>query len=416
MSKSNASVESQEEKERKERRLLEQKQLAQRMKQINHKVLILSGKGGVGKSTVAVNLALSLINAGKRVGLLDIDLHGPSVPKLLNLAGYQLSGTEGNTIIPAAHKSGLKVVSIGFLLPEEDTAVIWRGPRKYHAIKQFLSDVEWRELDYLIVDSPPGTGDEPLAIAELIKNADGAVIVTTPQDVAITDVRKCVTFCRQIQVPVLGVLENMSGFVCPHCNEQVDIFKTGGGETMAKEMKVPFMGRIPFDTRIVESGDAGAPYLEQYADAEAAKRFKASIEPILMLDGDSENSENPEKQTSPATNDLFRIALPVTGGVLSMHFGHCDEFVLFDVDKEASRIVTQQSLTAPPHEPGVLPRWLHEQNTRLIIAGGMGVRAQQLFQQQGIEVLVGAQGGNPEEIVKAYLAGALQTGNNLCDH
>jgi len=225
---------------------IEQQQIRQRMIQIKNKILILSGKGGVGKSTVSVNLAISLALAGKKVGLLDIDIHGPSIPKVLNLEGAKI-GSDGQDIIPVEMTNNLKVMSIGFLLQGKDSAVIWRGPRKYHMIKQFLKDVQWGTLDYLIIDSPPGTGDEPLSIVQLLENADGAVIVTTPQEVALSDVRKCINFCGQLNLPVLGVLENMSGFVCPKCGEITDIFKSGGGEKMAEEMNVPFLGKIPID-------------------------------------------------------------------------------------------------------------------------------------------------------------------------
>jgi ATP-binding protein involved in chromosome partitioning len=260
----------------------EQAQIRQRMAKIKHKILVLSGKGGVGKSTVAVNLAVSLALAGKATGLLDIDIHGPSVPKILNLESRAVApGRDG--MVPVQMGENLKVMSIGFLLPPGDDAVIWRGPRKYHAIKQFLKDVEWGDLDFLIVDSPPGTGDEPLAIAQLLDNADGAVVVTTPQDVALSDVRRGITFCRNLNLPVLGVIENMSGFVCPKCGERTDIFRSGGGEKMAREMNVPFLGRIPIDPQIVEACDSGQPYIQQFADSATAKCFAQSILPVMNL-------------------------------------------------------------------------------------------------------------------------------------
>jgi len=261
---------------------LEQAQVRQRMASIKHKILVLSGKGGVGKSTVAVNLAVSLALAGKPTGLLDIDIHGPSVPKILSLEGEGVvPGQDG--MLPVRMGENLKVMSIGFLLPSGDDAVIWRGPRKYHTIKQFLKDVEWGDLDFLIVDSPPGTGDEPLAIAQLLENADGALVVTTPQDVALSDVRRGITFCRSLNLPVLGVIENMSGFVCPKCGERTDIFRSGGGEKMATEMKVPFLGRIPIDPQIVEACDSGQPYIQQFADSATARCFAESILPVMNL-------------------------------------------------------------------------------------------------------------------------------------
>ncbi len=269
----------------------EQAEIRQRMAQIEHKILVLSGKGGVGKSTVAVNLAIALSQAGKRTGLLDIDIHGPSVPKILNLEGKTLSGTpEG--ILPVEMGENLKVMSIAFFLPHADDAVIWRGPRKYHMIKQFLKDVQWGELDFLIIDSPPGTGDEPLAIIQLLENADGAVVVTTPQEVALSDVRKGITFCRSLDLPVLGVLENMSGFVCPQCGTRIDIFKSGGGESMATAMNVPFLGRIPIDPQIVEACDSGQPYIDNYRQSQAAQAFSQAV---ALLVGEQNSSRETKK-------------------------------------------------------------------------------------------------------------------------
>lgn len=260
----------------------EQEQINQNLNRIKHQIIVLSGKGGVGKSTVAVNLAVSLSVAGKTVGLLDIDIHGPSIPKILNLEGQSLQAV-GTTILPVETAGNLKVMSIGFMLRDNDDAVIWRGPLKYQMIKQFLKDVQWGELDYLIIDSPPGTGDEPLSIVQLLGNADGAIIVTTPQEVALNDVRKSITFCRNLNLPVLGVLENMSGFVCPQCGRRTDIFKSGGGEQMAKQMNVPFLGRIPIDPRIVDACDSGRPYMRHFADSETAKAFEQAMLPLLEL-------------------------------------------------------------------------------------------------------------------------------------
>ena len=259
-----------------EKREEEQKIIRGKMKRIKHKILILSGKGGVGKSTVAANMAVSLALEGKKVGLLDIDIHGPSIPGILNLEKQKLE-SDGETIIPVKMSENLKVMSIGFMLNNEDDALIWRGPMKNQVIKQFLKDVDWGELDFLIIDSPPGTGDEPLSIIQMLEDADGAVIVTTPQKVAISDVRKGINFCRKLDLPVIGVLENMSGFICPKCGEVTDIFKSGGGEKMAKEMNVPFLGKIPIDPQIVEACDSGKPYIKHFSETQAAKAFKQAI-------------------------------------------------------------------------------------------------------------------------------------------
>jgi len=386
--------------------------LQSRMCQIKHKIMVLSGKGGVGKSTVAVNLATALAQAGKRVGLLDVDIHGPSVPKMLHLEGNPVSGGD-NTLHPVkiGHRPGmLSVMSIGFLLRQRDDAVIWRGPRKYGVIKQFLTDVEWGELDYLVVDSPPGTGDEPLAVAELIEKADGAIVVTTPQAVSVQDVRRCITFCRQVDLPVLGVVDNMSGFTCPKCGELFPIFGANGGKTMAEEMGVPYLGAIPIDPETVISGDSGTPMVQAKPHSETAKAFGRIVRALL----------EPEFQASATVTTLdgrsMKIAVPVTNGVLSSHFGHCEQFVLFDVGADGKTIGQQSVLTPPPHEPGTFPRWLHEQGATILIAGGIGSRAQSLFGQNGIQVVAGASGGAPDLLVREFLDGRLATGANICDH
>jgi Mrp family chromosome partitioning ATPase/predicted Fe-Mo cluster-binding NifX family protein len=391
---------------------LEQHALEERMGCIRHKILVMSGKGGVGKSTVAANLAISLALAGKRIGLLDVDIHGPSIPKMLKLEDAAIQVKEG--VIQPIEKAGLKVMSIGFLLRDRDDALIWRGPMKMSVIKQFLKDVNWGDLDYLIIDSPPGTGDEPLSVCQLAVPVDGAVIVTTPQDVATADVRKSINFCRQLNLPVLGVVENMSGFVCPKCGEVTDIFKAGGGERMASEMKVPFLGRIPIDPLIGQACDAGTPFVYHHSRSETAKALEHVIGPILALS--SQDGETPVNKTDTTKERNMKIAIPMAAGKLCMHFGHCEQFALLDIDETKKKITGKQLLTPPPHEPGVLPKWLHEQGATVIIAGGMGQRAQTLFAENGIKVLVGATAEAPEQLVSQYLEGKLVSGTNVCDH
>jgi len=391
----------------------EQEQIRQRIRQIKHQILVLSGKGGVGKSTVAVNLAVSLSLTGKSVGLLDIDIHGPSIPKILNLEGKTVQAA-GEAILPIEMVENLKVMSIGFLLRGKDDAVIWRGPMKYHMIKQFLKDVQWGNLDFLIVDSPPGTGDEPLSVIQLLENADGAIIVTTPQEVALSDVRKCITFCRNLNLTVIGVLENMSGFVCPKCGQRTDIFKSGGGELMAGQMNVPFLGRIPIDPQIVQACDSGRPFVYHYNQTETAKAFEKVLNPVLELDTNAQ--ELIETQSLQTGDKKMRIAVPLAQGQLSLHFGHCDQFAIFDIDDSINKVINRKDAVPPAHEPGVLPRWLHENNVSVIIAGGMGQRAQQLFTQNDIKVVTGVSAQSPEELVSAYLENTLETGDNICDH
>jgi ATP-binding protein involved in chromosome partitioning len=271
----------------------EELMLQGRMGDIDHKLLVLSGKGGVGKSTVAANLAAALAQAGKRVGLLDVDVHGPSIPKLMGLEGRPVRVAE-KELVPVKVSDNLAVVSLGFLLSSGKEPVIWRGPRKYHLIRQFLKDVAWGELDYLVVDSPPGTGDEPLSVAQLVGSPAGAVIVTTPQEVAISDVRRCVSFCSTVSLPIVGIVENMSGFVCPRCGAKIDLFKRGGGMALALEMRVPFLGQIPIDTEVVMAGDAGIPLLRSGPQSPAAKAFSEVVDSILA--GDVEQSPPRETQ------------------------------------------------------------------------------------------------------------------------
>ena len=255
------------------------RKLRDRLSRINRIIVVMSGKGGVGKSTVATNLAVAASLTGKRAGLLDVDLHGPSIPTMLGLEKESLLG-DVDGIRPVTVGS-LLVLSVGFILQNPDDPVIWRGPMKMGVIRQFIEDVNWGDLDLLVVDVPPGTGDEPLSICQLIPNLTGAVIVTTPQKVAAVDVRKSVTFCKQLQVPVLGVIENMSGFACPHCGVVTPIYRSGGGKKLAEEMDVPFLGAIPIDPAIAEDCDAGKSFIAESANSPASASFREIIEKIL---------------------------------------------------------------------------------------------------------------------------------------
>jgi Mrp family chromosome partitioning ATPase len=264
-----------------DRAFSDRQKLQSRLCRIRRKIVVLSGKGGVGKSTVAVNLAMALVLTGKKVGLLDVDVHGPSIPTMLGLEDKKIEGCKDG-ILPIS-LGGLKVMSVGFLLKSQDDAVIWRGPMKMNVIRQFLQDVDWGDLDCLIVDSPPGTGDEPLSVCKLIGNLDGAVIVTTPQKVATVDVRKSITFCRKMQVPILGVVENMNGFACPRCGEITRILSAGGGKRIAEDMSVPFLGSIPMDPMIAEACDSGQVFVQSYAASPTAEIMQAIIAPIARL-------------------------------------------------------------------------------------------------------------------------------------
>jgi ATP-binding protein involved in chromosome partitioning len=248
------------------------------LKKIKNKYIVLSGKGGVGKTSTSVNLSMALAHKGFNVGIMDVDLHGPDVPRMLGLKGM-LDLSKNNKLNPIRYSDNLKVVSIESMIASKDDAIIWRGPLKYSAIRQFIGEVEWGELDFLIIDSPPGTGDEPLTIAQTIYDAK-AIIVTTPQEVSLADVRKSISFCRTVKMDILGLIENMSGFACPHCNKMIDLFGSGGGEKTAGTMGIPFLGRIPFDPNVVSCGDNGVSFQEKYADTPVSRAFMELAEKI----------------------------------------------------------------------------------------------------------------------------------------
>ena len=260
----------------------EEIRIAENLQKIKHRLLVFSGKGGVGKSTVAANLGLALSERQLKVGLMDVDIHGPNLAKMLGAEGKRLEPSEGNRIIPAKVAKNLSVVSISFFLQATDNPVIWRGPLKMKLIQQFLGDVVWGELDWLVIDSPPGTGDEPLSIAQLIP-ATGAIIVTTPQEISLMDSRKAVNFARVLKLNIYGIIENMSGLECPHCGTVIELFKTGGGEQTAKALGVPFLGRIPIDPEIVQLADDGKPFVTHRPDSAATKAFNEVIDRILAV-------------------------------------------------------------------------------------------------------------------------------------
>ncbi|MFC2169600.1 P-loop NTPase [Acidobacteriota bacterium] len=266
-------------KAREENKKEEDLRVTRTLAKIKNRLLVFSGKGGVGKSTVATNLALALARKGMKVGLLDVDIHGPNLAKMLGVEDKQL-GISSDGIKAVDVTENLKLVSMSFLLQDPSLPVIWRGPMKMKAIQQFLGDVDWGELDWLIIDSPPGTGDEPLSVAQLIP-ATGAVVVTTPQEVSVMDSRKAVHFALKLNLKVMGIIENMSGMVCPHCGKRIDLFKGGGGNKAALELGVPFLGKIPLDPQIVTSGDEGKPFVASQPESEASKAFMKIVENIM---------------------------------------------------------------------------------------------------------------------------------------
>ncbi len=254
--------------------------LQENLGKIKHVIIVMSGKGGVGKSTVSSNIAATLSMMGYQTGIMDVDITGPNIPKMFGIEDERLDVVD-EKLIPVLVPPSLKVVSMAFLLPSKDDAVVWRGPVKMTAIRQFIEDVNWGDLDYLVVDMPPGTGDEAISIIQLIPKADGMVIVTTPQDVALLDSRKSITFSAQANIPIIGLIENMSGFVCPHCGKTTDIFKSGGGVATAKNMNIQFLGAVPIEPRIVVTGDSGMPIVIDDPDSVSAKVFKEITQKIV---------------------------------------------------------------------------------------------------------------------------------------
>ena len=273
--------------------------LADRMKKIKRKVAVISGKGGVGKSTVTVNLATAFVlNGDHKVGILDADIHGPSVPRLLGLTGQQVKvGPPG--AFPVMGPLGMKVVSMDFFLEAERTPTIWRGPLKMRAIRQLLQDIVWGELDVLFIDLPPGTGDEPLSIAQLLPEIDGVIIVTMPSELSRAVVEKAITFARTMGMPIIGIVENMSGFICPHCGTKIDIFQSGGGEVLARQTQLPFLGNIPIDPEIGKDSDKGTPFIMENPNSPAAKAFTEIVKKVENYLQQREKTKKLSSQTGP---------------------------------------------------------------------------------------------------------------------
>ena len=389
-----------------QQRLATQKRRDANLARIGRVVAVMSGKGGVGKSTIATSLAVGLARLGRATGLLDIDFHGPSVPALLGL-GNGRPASDGQALSPIVLDGGLRVMSLGLLLGGADEAVIWRGPMKIGVIDQLLGDVAWGDLDFLVIDCPPGTGDEPLSLGQVIPRAE-VLMVGTPQEIAMADVRKAVAFCRKLGLRLLGLVETMGTVQCPHCGERIPLFRR---KDAARPADVPLLAEIPFD-----------PALHAACDEGRAAQFLADENPTANTLADlarriAEDAGMPQEtigRDKKGGQTPMRYAIPTADSQLAMHFGHVDAFTLIDVADGA--VTGVRTATPPAHAPGVLPAWLKENDVNIVIAGGMGQRAQGLFAQHGIQVIVGAPGAPPEELVRQHLAGTLVAGENICDH
>ncbi len=398
----------------KDKRAIQDAEIRATLSHIRNKILVMSGKGGVGKSSIAAYLSVGLARRGYRVGLMDVDLHGPSIPRLLGLKGDIQPSFHPGKVIPVNFGPNMQVMSIEVLMgADRDAATIWRGPLKIGVIRQFISDIEWSDLDYLVIDSPPGTGDEPLTVAQTISDAK-ALIVTTPQEISLADVRKSINFCRQVRMEILGVVENMSGLRCPHCGKNIDLFKTRGGQSVTEKENLKLLASLPIEPEIVKDGDAGSVESLDNGQLPFTRAFNQMLDQVVNLTYKEPLVLVNEKNKKEIKMDRIKFAIPVAEGKLCSHFGHCDQFAL--IETEDGKIKHKSMLTPPPHEPGVLPRWLHELGANIIIAGGMGARAQDLFNENGIKVITGAPMDPPESLVNQYLAQVLVTGENICDH
>ncbi|MCB2194191.1 MAG: Mrp/NBP35 family ATP-binding protein [Deltaproteobacteria bacterium] len=266
---------------RKDQHQIQDKEIAASLGRIRNKILVMSGKGGVGKSSVAAYLSVALAKKNKKVGLMDVDLHGPSIPRMLGLKGTVQKGTKGSKATPIQYSPNLQVISVEPLMGEDkDAATIWRGPLKMGVIRQFISDIQWNDLDYLIIDSPPGTGDEPLTVAQTIPDAK-ALIVTTPQEISLADVRKSIRFCRQVHMEILGLVENMSGLTCPHCKKTIDLFKSDGGMLTAKRENVRLLGSLPLEPLVVTGSDGGDMSILENMEIPFSRSFDTIVEDIM---------------------------------------------------------------------------------------------------------------------------------------
>ncbi len=378
----------------------EECQIRWALEQIRHKLVIMSGKGGVGKSSVAVTLALTLARRGFAVGLIDVDLHGPDVLRMLGL-GEPLGLVHGQYNLPADVYHNLKLVSIEAMMKDRNAAVIWRGALKHKIIRQFLTEIEWGPLDFLIIDAPPGTGDELLTVARTIPEVQ-ALIVTTPQEISLADVRKSINFCRKVDLHILGVVENMGHVICPHCGKLHPLFQSAAGGQSVQSLGLNLIGSLPFDPQVVEAADAGRLTDVDTSKSPFFQTLTQVVDSVLTAVGQPE----PQKNLPAREPGALKFAIPVQDGQLSQQFGQSRQFTLITV--KDNHIVDQVEASPPDFKPGILPAWLDRQGVTHIIAASLGETARKLFQRKGIEVITEAPALSPETLVQQYLDKQLQ--------
>ena len=366
----------------------EEKALCRTLAQIRHKILVMSGKGGVGKSSVAVALALGLARAGHKVGMMDVDIHGPNVLRMLGLKEpFDLASAQ--FLMPPEIFHNLKVISIEAVMRDREIAVIWRGPLKHQLIRQFLTEVQWGFLDYLIIDAPPGTGDEPMSVAQTIPEAK-AVIITTPQEISLADVRKSINFCQKINLDILGLVENMSGYHCPHCGKDLPLFRKGGGERTAQAFNIPFLGSLPFDPQVVEAADQG----QLVELTEENSPFFEGLRPVVKYVA---KVLPPQPAREPGE---LRFAVPLDNGKVAAAPTKAAEIALLTVKDGA--ITNKEIMPRPDLDPANFMFWLENLGVSHL-AGDLGEAAIGLLKRKGIDVVTPSLDQTPEQVVEAYV-------------
>lgn len=363
---------------------------------------IVSGKGGVGKSLVTSMMAVTMKRRGHKIAILDADITGPSIPKVFSID--QKPGASELGLFPAKSKTGIQLMSINFLLQDETDPVIWRGPILASTVKQFWSEVIWGDVDYMFIDMPPGTGDVPLTVFQSIK-VDGIIIVTSPQELVSMIVTKAVKMAKTMKIPIIGLVENMSYFKCPGCDQEYRIFGESSIEKIAKEHQIPVLAKLPIDPKIAASCDKGL--IEDYD----SNWLDDTANILEKMRADKISTDDKMKNINNIGGQKMKIAVASEGKMVTEHFGHCEGFMIFDT--EGLQIIKSETVANPGHRPGFLPNFLNDMSVKVIISGGMGGGAIDIFNEKGIEVIVGAS-GEAKAAVEQYLQGNLKSTGSVC--